>query len=131
VRSMRTTDRTELRVAVAGAAELVEALRRELARSDRRIEVMAAGSSRVEAIARLQADVPDVCIVDRDLDGGGLIAAAAIALPRQPKVIVVGADTPAEQRAARLAGATASVPRDGVPNELGALVVELARKEQS
>ena len=59
----------------------------------------------VEAVGR---DRPDVCIVDAELPGGALVAAAAIALPQTPPaVLVVGAGgTRAALRAAELAGAS-------------------------
>jgi DNA-binding NarL/FixJ family response regulator len=124
-----TSDEPErLRLAVAGPQELVERLRRELAGAD--VDIVAAGSTRDDAIRHVRAGAADVCVVDRNLDGGGLITAAAIASPRRPAVIVVGADTPAEQRAVRLAGAAASLPHDSTPTELMAVVLELARKEQ-
>ena len=65
----------------------------------------ATAQAAVEAVAR---DRPDVCIVDAELPGGALVAAAAIALPQTPPaVLVVGAGgTKAALRAAELAGAS-------------------------
>jgi DNA-binding NarL/FixJ family response regulator len=117
-----------LQVAVAGSVEFAANLRRAL--DDAGIEIVAECTNRPEAIRVVRTGRPDLCIVDRDLDGGGLITAAAIASPRQPIVIVVGPGSPAERRAVRLAGATASLPHDSSPTELAALVLELARKEQ-
>ena len=66
---------------------------------------------------------PDVCVVDRELPGGGLAAIAALALPgRQPQVIVIGAGSPAEVRAALLAGAAECLPYAVKPKDLAAAV---------
>lgn len=62
----------------------------------------------VDAVAR---ERPDICIVDADLPGGALIAAAAIALPAPPPaVLVIDPDgTDAALRAAEIAGASGYV----------------------
>lgn len=76
---------------------------------------------------------PDVCILDRDLPGGGLAAIAAIAAPgRQPKVIVVGGgESPAEVRAARLAGAADCLPGAIDTDELTAAVTRHTRRSDT
>ena len=82
-------------------------------------------------MATVRGRTTDVVIVDRNLHGGGLIAAAALAARRRrPKVLVVGGDAPGERRAARLAGASAYLPRSSAPNAIAALVAELAGKEK-
>ena len=62
----------------------------------------------VDAVAR---ERPDICIVDADLPGGALVAAAAIALPAPPPaVLVIDPDgTDAALRAAEIAGASGYV----------------------
>jgi DNA-binding NarL/FixJ family response regulator len=59
----------------------------------------------VEAVAR---DRPDICVVDSDLPGGALVAAAAIALPSPPPAVLVidPHGTDAALRAAEIAGAS-------------------------
>jgi DNA-binding NarL/FixJ family response regulator len=76
------------------------------------LRVAAQCSSAPEAIEAAARVLPDVCVLDRDLPGGALAAAAAIAAPRQaPAVLVVGGSgSQAERRAALLAGATGYVP---------------------
>jgi len=68
----------------------------------------ASARAAVEAVAR---DRPDVCIIDADLPGGALLAAAAIASPPAPPAVLVidpGAGD-AAPRAAELVGASAFV----------------------
>jgi len=68
----------------------------------------ASARAAVEAVAR---DRPDVCIIDADLPGGALVAAAAIASPPAPPAVLVidpGAGD-AAPRAAELVGASAFV----------------------
>jgi len=71
-------------------------------------------------------------VLERDLRGGCLVATAAIALPkRAPKVLVVGGgDSPAEVRAARLAGAAGCLPTDVDGEDLAAAVAALVQKEK-
>jgi DNA-binding NarL/FixJ family response regulator len=83
----------------------------------------ATARSAVEAVAR---DRPDVCIVDAELPGGALVAAAAIALPRSPpSVLVVAPDgSDAARRAAELVGASGylrSVDEDRLADVVTAL----------
>jgi DNA-binding NarL/FixJ family response regulator len=120
-----------IRVVLAGRPELVEVLRHALRAPG--IRVVASCTDRVQALAVIQKASPDVCIVDRELEGGGLIAAAAVASPRPaPKVLVVGdQDAPAERRAALLAGAAAYLPRSTDPVSFVAAVSQLAGKESS
>jgi two-component system response regulator DesR len=64
------------------------------------------------ALAAVERLHPDVCVLDRGLPGGGLAAIAAFSTPgRRPRVIVIGGESPAEIRAARLAGADDCVPQ--------------------
>jgi AmiR/NasT family two-component response regulator len=67
----------------------------------------ASARAAVEAVAR---DRPDVCIIDADLPGGALLAAAAIASPpAPPAVLVIDPSAGAAPRAAELMGASAFV----------------------
>lgn len=74
--------------------------------------VVAECATAAEAIEVAAHEHPDVCVLDRELPGGALAAAAAIAAPRQaPKVLVVGGHgSDAERRAAVLAGASGYLP---------------------
>ena len=55
------------------------------------MHVAADCGSTAELLAAVSRERPDVCVLDRELRGGGLAATAAIASPRQaPKVLVVG-----------------------------------------
>jgi DNA-binding NarL/FixJ family response regulator len=117
------------RVTLAGPANLVEALTLGLTAAG--VEVVAACTDRAEVIAAVRRRATDVVIVDRNLHGGGLIAAAAVAARRRrPKVLVVGGDAPGERRAARLAGASAYLPRSSAATAIAALVAELAGKDR-
>jgi len=81
-----------------------------------------------ETLAAVERLHPDVCVVDRDLPGGGLAAIAALATPgRRPRVIVVGGETPAEVRAARLAGAADCLPASVDADVLAASVAAATR----
>jgi DNA-binding NarL/FixJ family response regulator len=99
---------------------------------DAGMEVVAACDDTVQLLAAVSREKPDVCVVDRELPGGGLAATAAIASPRDaPKVLVVGGHgASVEVRAARLAGAADCVPSDTGAAELAAAVFALVRKEQ-
>ena len=82
----------------------------------------------VEAVAR---DRPDVCIIDADLPGGALLAAAAIASPPAPPAVLVidpGAGD-AAPRAAELAGASGFL-RDIDDDRLADLVKALAQRRE-
>ena len=96
------------------------------------MEIAADCASSAELLAAVSRERPDLCVLDRELRGGGLAATAAIASPRQaPKVLVVGGrGTAAELRAARLAGAADSLPGDVGAPKLAAAIAALARKEQ-
>jgi DNA-binding NarL/FixJ family response regulator len=80
------------------------------------IEVVAGCESREEALSAVGEMRPDVCVVDREIEGGGLIATAALASPPSPpKVLVIGGGgAAAERRAAHLAGAAGYLP--GAPD---------------
>jgi DNA-binding NarL/FixJ family response regulator len=75
----------------------------------------------IETAARLR---PDVCVLDRQLPGGALAAAAAITSPRRaPKVLLVGGHvSDAARRAAVLAGASAFLPGEPDGTALAAAV---------
>jgi DNA-binding NarL/FixJ family response regulator len=84
-----------------------------------------------EALAAVKRWRPRVCILDRELTGGGLAGVAALAVPgRHPKVIVLAdAASPAEVRAARLAGATVCLTASIEPDRLAAAVAAAAAKQ--
>ena len=92
------------------------------------MNVVAGCGSRAEALEAVGSARPDVCIVDREVDGGGLIATAALASPpRPPKVLVIGGgDAPEERRAAEYAGAAEYLPGDPDAGRLVAAVQALA-----
>jgi len=96
------------------------------------MQVAADCGSTAELLAAVSREHPDVCVLDRELRGGGLAATAAITSPpRAPKVLVVGGrGSPAELRAILLAGATASLPGDIDAAELTEAIAALIRKEQ-
>ena len=111
---------------LAGRPELVSVLKDVLGAAG--IRVVASCADRAQTLAALAQSAADVCIVDRELAGGGLIAAAAAASPRAaPKVLVIGdGEAPAEQRAATLAGAAAYLPSSIDAASLVAAVSQLA-----
>ena len=113
-----------IRVVLAGRPKLVSVLNDALRAPG--IRVVACCTDRAQTLAALERGAADVCIVDRQLAGGGLIAAAAVASPRAaPKVLVIGdRDAPAEQRAATLAGAAAYLPSS---TDAAALVAAVSR----
>ena len=88
-------------------------------------------SSLADTLAAVRRSHPDVCVIDRELPGGALAAIAALTGPqRQPQVIVIGGESPAEVRAVRLAGAAACLPAAVDPEELAAAVAAAAAREQ-
>ena len=109
-----TSSAESIRVLVAGRADLRQAVSLALAAAG--IDVVARCGTREEALAAVEGTRPDVCVVDREIAGGGLIATAALASPpRPPKVIVVGGGgARAERRAADFAGASDYLP--GAPD---------------
>jgi DNA-binding NarL/FixJ family response regulator len=96
-------------VIAAGRGALRLGLRRALTAAGFLVAAECATAQQaVDAVAR---EHPDICIVDADLPGGALIAAAAIALPAPPPaVLVIDPDgTDAAFRAAEIAGASGYV----------------------
>lgn len=88
----------------------------------------ATAQAAVEAVAR---DRPDVCIIDAELPGGALVAAAAIATPPAPPAVLVidpGARA-AAPRAAELVGASGFL-RDLDEDHLTDLVKALAERRE-
>ena len=85
-----------------------------------------------ELLVAVASERPDVCIVDRELRGGGLTVTAAITFPaRAPKVVIVGGrGGHAEVRAARLAGASDCLPVDVQADALAAAVATLVHNEK-
>ena len=122
---MSAPHETVIRVLLAARPDLIEVLDEALRAPG--IRVVASCTDRTEALSVLGRVSPDVCIVDRELEGGGLIAAAAMASPRRaPKVLVVGDNNAAaEQRAAQLGGAAAYLPRSSDPAAFVAAVTKL------
>jgi len=96
------------------------------------MEIAADCASSAELLAAVSRERPDLCVLDRELRGGGLAATAAITSPpRAPKVLVVGGrGSPAELRAVRLAGAAGCLPGDIDAAGLTAAIAALIRKEQ-
>ena len=127
---MPSSPRSGVRILVAGREEALALFHEAFAGAG--LDVVADCTTREELIAALERTRPDVCVVDRDLDGGGLVAAAAVASPRHaPKVLLVGGrGSAAEQRAARLAGVAGSLPGDADAPTLVAAVSELIREER-
>ena len=122
---------SSIRVLVAARDRLSQTI--SLALTDAGMDVVARCGTPEEALAAVEGMRPDVCVVDRGIDGGGLIATAALASPpRPPKVIVVGGGgAAAERRAADLAGASDYLP--GAPDaaRLVAAVTAVARPRQT
>jgi DNA-binding NarL/FixJ family response regulator len=83
------------------------------------------------AVAAVARERPDVCVIDADLPGGALVAAAAIASPSiPPPVLVLDADgTDTTSRAAELAGATASLRGSLDDDRLADAVADVLRAE--
>ena len=118
---MEQTPRTSVSVVVAAREPLRQSIHEALQAGGHRVaESCTALADTLAAVRRIH---PDVCVVDRELPGGGLAAICSIALPgRQPRVIVIGGDTPAEVRAALLVGAAECLPQAVGPQELAAAV---------
>jgi two-component system, NarL family, response regulator DesR len=93
-------------VVAAGRGAIRLALRRALSAAG--IHVAAESSDVKDTVNTVARERPDVCVVDADLPGGALVAAAAITRPGPPpSVIVVDTDgSDAAVRAAELAGAS-------------------------
>jgi DNA-binding NarL/FixJ family response regulator len=88
-------------------------------------------TSLADTLAAVRRSHPDVCVIDRELPGGALAAIAALTGPqRQPRVIVIGGESPAEVRAVRLAGAAVCLPATVDPEELAAAVAAAAGRER-
>ena len=86
-------------------------------------------TSLADTLTAVRRSHPDVCVIDRELPGGALAAIAALAGPhRQPRVVVIGGESPAEMRAARIAGAADCLPRTVDPEELAAAVAAVAAR---
>jgi DNA-binding NarL/FixJ family response regulator len=119
-----------IRVVIAARTALRRTYREALSAAG--MQVAADCGDAAELLAAVSREHPDVCVLDRELRGGGLVATAAIAVPRRaPKVLVVGGrGSAAELRAARLAGAAASLPTDIDAAELAAAVAALVEKEK-
>jgi DNA-binding NarL/FixJ family response regulator len=121
---------TGVRVVIAARAVLRQTMHQAVTAAG--MHVAATCGNTAELIAAVSREHPDVCVLDRELRGGGLAATAAITSPRRaPKVLVIGGrGSAAELRAIRLAGATASVPGDVDAAGLTAAIAALTRKEQ-
>lgn len=125
-----TSAPSRVRVVIAARAAIRRDLHDTLAGAG--LDVASECGSVGELLAAVSRERPDVCVLDRELRGGGLTAIAALASPRPaPKILVVGGrGTPAEVRAARLAGAAACVPADVDPAALAAAVSRLISTEE-
>jgi DNA-binding NarL/FixJ family response regulator len=101
-----------VRVVIATRAAWRPRLRKAFASAG--IEVAAECDDVTELLAAVSSERPDACVVERDLRGGGLSAAAAIAAPRSAARVLIlgGRGSPAERRAARIAGASDCLPAD-------------------
>ena len=109
-----------------------EPLRRSIfeALTKRGLTVAESCTALAETLAAVRRSHPDVCIIDRGLPGGGLAAIAALAGPgRRPRVIVIGGESAAEVRAARLAGAAECLSETVEPEELAAAVSAAAERK--
>jgi DNA-binding NarL/FixJ family response regulator len=85
--------------------------------------VTASTATLAETLDIVRRRRPDVCVVDSGLRDGGLAAVAALAdCGRRPRVVVVGRQSPAEARAARLAGATACATTEEIATAVSAVV---------
>lgn len=121
---------TQIRVVIGARAAVRRMLHDTLTAAG--IQVAADCGSAAELLAAVSRERPDVCVLDRELRGGGLAATAAIASPhRAPKVLVIGGrGSPAELKAARLAGAADCLPADVDAAGLADAIEALVRKEQ-
>lgn len=111
------------RVVIAGAGPI----RRALAAAG--FAVVADPLDAQDAVAAVARERPDVCLLDADLPGGALVAAAAIAAPAvPPAVVVVGDGSEPQARAAALAGADAYVRRDAADRLVDTVAALLRRR---
>ena len=119
-----------IRVVIAAGEAMRRILRDALDRYGMQVTAECNDSS--ELLVAVASERPDVCIVDRELRGGGLTATAAITFPaRAPKVVIVGGrGADAEVRAARLAGASDCLPVDVRADALAAAVAALVHNEK-
>ena len=127
---MDAPEKEEVRVVIAARTAMRSTLRDAATRAGLEIAAECADAAQLlDAVAR---EHPRFCILDRELRGGGLVAAAAIAAPHfAPKVLVVGGrGAAAEVRAARLAGATGCVPGDIDAVALAAAISALLKEEE-
>jgi ActR/RegA family two-component response regulator len=109
---MVSEPRTSVRVVIATRAAWQPRLREAFTAAG--IEVAAECDDVTDLLSAVSREHPDACVVERDLRGGGLSAAAAIATPRRAARVVIlgGRGSPAERRAARIAGASECLPAD-------------------
>ena len=119
-----------IRVVIAAGEAMRRILRDALDRYGMQVAAECNDSS--ELLVAVASERPDVCIVDRELRGGGLTATAAITFPaRAPKVVIVGGrGADAEVRAARLAGASDCLPVDVPADALATAVAALVHNEK-
>jgi len=119
-----------IRVVIAAGEAMRRILRDALDRYGMQVAAECNDSS--ELLVAVASQRPDVCIVDRELRGGGLTATAAITFPaRAPKVVIVGGrGADAEVRAARLAGASDCLPVDVPADALATAVAALVHNEK-
>jgi DNA-binding NarL/FixJ family response regulator len=127
---MGTPADTEIRVVIAAQPAMRSTLRDAVQQAG--LQLAADCDNASQLLIAVARERPDLCLLDRELHGGGLVATAAIAAPpRAPKVLVVGGrGSPAEVKAARLAGASDAVPADIDAASLAAAVTALIEKEK-
>ncbi len=116
-------------VIAAGRGALRLGLRRALTAAG--FEVTAECEDAQQAVAAVARDRPDVCVVDSDLPGGALIAAAAIGLPSPPPAVLVidSRGTDAALRAAKLVGASGYLRGDLDEDRLTDAVADLLHEK--
>jgi ActR/RegA family two-component response regulator len=109
---MVSEPQTNIRVVIATRATWRPRLREAFTAAG--IVVAAECDDVTELLAAVSREHPDACVVERELRGGGLSAAAAITSPRRaPRVLMLGGrGSLAERRAARIAGASDCLSAD-------------------
>jgi two-component system invasion response regulator UvrY len=130
LRSVEIPASSEVRVVIAARPAMRATLREAVGRAGMHLAADCVDAS--DLVAAVARERPDLCLLDRELRGGGLAATAAVAAPpRAPKVLIVGGrGSPAEVRAARLAGATDAVPADIDATALAAAASALVHQEK-
>jgi len=118
-------------VIAAGRSTLRAALDRALTAAG--FEVTAQCATAHAAVRAVTRDRPDVCVVDSQLPGGALVAAAAIALPPSPPAVLVidPEGSEASLRAAELAGASGYLRGELDENRLTDAIAALSEQRET